>query len=173
MTRMLLRELLSPPMLIAFAVVLTIPYWVFPLVYFLLRTLLVAPSGAFIWLLLVALTGYIVWAYGTWIVQLVRRAKVQKGLRRRALEGDEAAAQAHLALRLSGLPTWRHATAFIGIQVLIAPVVALTLWNGMIESPGIIKDHGHVRRATPREELIMSLKAWQRRGIYRALGSED
>jgi hypothetical protein len=160
-------------MLIAFAVVLTIPYWMFPVVYFLLRTLLVAPSGAFIWVLIFVLTGYIVWAWGTWIVQLVRRVKVQKGLRKRALEGDEAAAQEHLALRLSGLITWRHTTAFIGMQVLIAPAVALTLWHGMIESPGIIKDHGHVRRATPREELIVNLKAWQRRGIYRALGSED
>lgn len=172
-TWMFLREILSPSILMAFAVVLTLPYWMFPLVYFLMQTLLIAPSGAFIWLLIIVLAGYILWAWGTWFALLGRRKKARRALRDQAIADDEVAAKEHLALRLSGLPTWRIATAFIGLQILLAPAVALVLWQGMIESPGIIREHGRVRRATPWEELILNLRHWKPRGIWRPLNSHD
>lgn len=171
--RVVLREIVSPAMIACFVVVMTLPLWIGPLVYLYLRSLLLAPSGVFMWLAMALVAAGVIWAYISWFRLLARFSKERKTLKERALAGDEASVQAYLDHQRRAMPLWQHATAWIGLQLIIPPAVALFMWYDMSASPDMVRIDGHLRQATPREALEIRLDHLERRGIFKPLGTDD
>lgn len=171
--KVVLREIFSPAMIICFVVVMTLPFWGEALTYLCLRSLLIAPSGLFIWLAIVGVGGYVVWAYVAWFRLLARFSNERKALKTRAQSGDEEAAQGYAAHQRRVLPMWHHATAMIGFQLLLPMALALILWSRISGSPDMVRVDGHLRQATPREGLELLIGAMERRGLFGARGTDD
>jgi hypothetical protein len=163
---MILREIFSRWMIASFLAVLTLPFWAPAMIYLCLRSLLVAPNGAIIWAFIGAVGAYSLWAWATWLALAVTTAKTRRSLRIAGEAGDEAAAAQYYAAKLTPLPVWRHATAFIGIQLLIPPSAALAMWQGMVETPDLSKINGQIRPIQPRQVLEHTLRQLEARGLF-------
>lgn len=166
-----LRDLFSPAVILTCLVVLTEPFWVLPLTYAFLRTLLVAPTGLVIWVFVALLASYIVWSFGSWVLQLVWTVRSRKNLWQESPADDSACDEVESTARRRS--SWKLATAFIGVQLLIPPMVALAMWQGMLAGPGPVDGNGKFRLATPREELARQLDVLERRGIFRPVWPGD
>ena len=160
-------------MITAFLVVFTSPFWILPLTYCFLKTLLFAPSGVIIWIAIASLVGFALWAGFSWIREIVRTGRTRNALRLGALGGDEVADQENQALQLNRSPVGLFASAVIAIHLLMGPAAAMGLWHQINESPETVKVNGHWRALTPQEGLKVKLRTIEQRGVFKPITSLD
>jgi len=170
---LLVRIAISPAMIATYVVVLTLPWWAGPMIYFYLWTLLAVPSAALVSFAIAALSTYALWAWITMVREGFRLAKAKRALRLAAEGGDGAAGAQLRSMRQTSLPIWKHATGFIAVQLIIPPAVAIALRQEALDAPWLIKDHGVERRTTPEEGVKSLLQSMQRRGVYRPFIVDD
>ena len=162
------KEMASPAMLVTFALVGLIRFYLPALVYVCLRLVEMTGGATFDWLILLAAVAAGVVSCWLFFRQVSRSKKSFRELRRRIADGDESARSEYLALRNRGARgLWRMSVMFVSIQLVIAPSVAIGVWADMREAPGITKSAGHYRRTTPSEELRKYLHYMESRGINR------
>lgn len=166
---MLRRELLSKPMLVAFGLILTQPLWLPVLLYLFLRSFLFDPRGILVGSYIVAVSAFVVWAWGSFFVWVFRRSKTLKPLREATLKGDEEARGRYFELRQQPTAAPRHALGLSAFHLLIPAWVALVIWSSTSSGEFGIRDQGKMRLSTRRESLQMQIRALEHEGIFSVL----
>lgn len=163
------RELLSKPMFVAFGIILTQPLWIPVLLYLFLRSFLFDPHGILAGLYIIAVSVFVIWAWGSFFVWVFRRSKALKPLRKATLKGDEEARQRYLELRQQPTAAPYHALGLSAFHLLIPVWAAIIIWSSTSAGEFGIRDHGKLRPTTREESLRMSIRALEREGIFSIL----
>lgn len=145
----------NPASWVYLAFVLSFP-WILPAaVYVCLRALLVTPNGGLDWLCLTLCFAGFAFCMGhfVWTVRQKRRLAVVGMVRKPS--------------------AWSLFGAVIAVYLAMAPSGALTMWAFMQENVMRPAGKGKTTVVTPQEQLRLTLKAIERKGIFTWFGKRD
>ncbi|HWA82674.1 MAG TPA: hypothetical protein VG820_04540 [Fimbriimonadaceae bacterium] len=166
--RELWKQARSPWCLAYFACALTSPFWIPAVVYGLLKSCLVAPSGLWIWLSLVVAGCVVLWGIGGVFATIAKCAWRKRQI---ALTGSPEQRQAAVGeyREQVGRQLWRFWAAAIAMTLFLPLLVSLMLLNSFQEPTSIHVVHGKRAYATPRQNLEQFLRSRERKGIFTPL----
>jgi hypothetical protein len=165
-------ELKQPIVWIHFAVVLSSPWWLMAAVYGLLRTLLVEPSGSFLWAGAIALSGLFLFSSANFLVRVCIFGRELKVAKERAKAGVSGAKEALTELRrryrtYTGLRLFQHGTLAVFLAI---PFCAALKLNQDFVPILAVRQHGKTIILTREQMLRQTLQQFEKRGIFKPLG---
>lgn len=159
--------LLRPPVLIFFALAITIRYWGAALAYLCLRSFVTAPSGVYVWIATVILAGLFISYFVIGFRNVNRNAKLFHAERQKIKNGasmdQRPLEEIRREHRRKGAPLLF--CGLVAMQLLIPTVASLAEWNEM-QSPEAERIDGKMRIRSPQEQLQGKLQRMQSRGVF-------
>ncbi len=167
--RAMRRELTHPLIVTTILVALTVPFWIFPSLYFFLWTFTFASNGLVPWLVLVILSLVGAWAMTSTLILAGKFGRDLRPYRLAAIGGDREASLAYIELRKHRPSFRRFSLVFLCIHPIVPCLVSIVIMSGENGGHMAIRDHGKMRKSTRDEDLRMDLRALQARGIFKPL----
>jgi hypothetical protein len=163
------KELFKPEMIGWFVTVLLMPFWMTPVVYVLLKSLLFDPNGLIIWILLTGLSFFCLRSWFSFFREMNRFSKRLRPLLIASKNGNVEATKRRIEMRKERPSPHVFLRGLWGVHLMIPLIVVIVLNQSSDISSTHVKDHGKLRYSNRQENIRSIIKAIEARGIFRPL----